>query len=387
SKTEQAPKPSSGNRVKATAKVAKSRKKKQPALRLENLSEVALTEAEQLKLATKQSLIQTHSSHASGSSAHEGTGVTPGVHNVPKYGFNDEQLSWKSIDEEDDNEANVGKDEDDDDHDDDDEQTESVNDGEDFVHPKFLTHDDEARQEEEVNEEDSFDLRVQTPSHDSTTDDDNDDEVQGKNIEEEEIDKEATHEEDKANELYRDVNINLEGRDTVMTDASCTIIQTTQETKDTHVTLTALINPEGQHQSSFVSSGFVSNMLKPRPDIRIDSIFNLNTEATSLVDVPVTTIAESPLVFATTLPPSPTPLIIHMQQIPFPMQTTAPSTSLQDLPNFGSLFGFDNRFKALERDFSEFNQTNQFAEAISSILRTVDNYLGSKLIDTVDATV
>ncbi|GJX47599.1 hypothetical protein Tco_0272789, partial [Tanacetum coccineum] len=127
SKTEQAPKPSPVKRVKATAKVAKSGKKKQPALRLETLSEVALTEAEQLKLATKRNLIQTHSSHASGSGAHKGTGVTPGVPDVPNYESNDEE-----------------EEDDDDDHDHDDEQTESDNDDEDFVLPKFTTHDDEA---------------------------------------------------------------------------------------------------------------------------------------------------------------------------------------------------------------------------------------------------
>ncbi|GJQ99298.1 hypothetical protein Tco_0522283 [Tanacetum coccineum] len=145
--------------------------------------------------------------------------------------------------------------------------------------------------------------------------------------------KEATHEEDEANELYRDVNVNLEGRDIVMTDAPLPNVQATQETEDTHVILTTLINPEGQQQSSSVSSGFVSNMLNPRPDTSIDLIFN--TEATLLVDVPVTTIAEPPLVFATTLPLTPTSLITHMQQTTFPIPTTAPSTSLQDLLNFG----------------------------------------------------
>ncbi|GKF27228.1 hypothetical protein Tco_0083122, partial [Tanacetum coccineum] len=73
------------------------------------------------------------------------------------------------------------------DHDDDndDERTKSENDDEDFVHLKFLTHDDEARQEE-VNEEDSFDLRVQTPSHVESTDDEYDnEEVQGVNIDRE----------------------------------------------------------------------------------------------------------------------------------------------------------------------------------------------------------
>ncbi|GKG45122.1 hypothetical protein Tco_0495200, partial [Tanacetum coccineum] len=57
------------------------------------LSEVALTVAEQIKLATKRSLIQTHSSQASGSGADKGT-------------------------EDDDDEVNASKDNDDDDDDD-----------------------------------------------------------------------------------------------------------------------------------------------------------------------------------------------------------------------------------------------------------------------------
>ncbi|GKE27238.1 hypothetical protein Tco_1442622, partial [Tanacetum coccineum] len=327
-KTDEAPKPSSGKRVKATAKVAKSGKKKQQAPGLEALSDIALTEAEQMKLAIERSKTQLHISQPSGSGAHEGTGVTPGVPDVPEYESDDEQISWKSSEEEDDDEVNVSEHDDDDD----DERTESNNDGEDFVHPKFSTHDDEARQEE-ANEEDSLDPRVQTPSHVESADDDNsDEEVQRANTKEEEMVEEATHEEDEANEPYRDVNVNLEGRDTVMTDAPLLNVQATQETKDTHVILTAPIIPEGQQQISSVSSGFVSNMLNPRLDIGIDSIFN--TEATSLIDVPVTTIAEPPLVFATTLPPPPTPLNTHMQQTPFPIPTTTPSTSLQDLPNF-----------------------------------------------------
>ncbi|GJV71432.1 hypothetical protein Tco_1491427 [Tanacetum coccineum] len=198
---------------------------------------------------------------------HEGTGVTPGVPDVPIYGSDEEKISWKFSDEEDDDdEANIGKDEDDDDQDDD-EQTKSDNDS-----------------NEESNEE-------------------SDEEVQGANTEEEEIDEEATHEEDKANELYKDVNVNLEGRDTVMTDAPLPNVQATQEIEDTHVILTALINPEG-----------------------IDSIFTLNTKATSLVDVLVTTIA---------------------------------------------------RFK----------QTNQFAEAVSSIPGIVDAYLANKMHEAVKTAV
>ncbi|GKE79343.1 hypothetical protein Tco_1545463, partial [Tanacetum coccineum] len=260
-----------------------------------------------------------------GSDADEGTGDIPGILDVPTYGSDDEQISWKSSEEDDEDEVNVNEKDDDNDNndddnadnqddenpdeenqdDDDDEQTDSDNDGDDFVHPKFLTHDDEARQEE-----DSFDPRVQTPSNVETTDDEDDDEdddeeVQGVNIEDETTNEAANNEEDEGNELYRDLNVNLEGSETVMTDASLPNVQATQETEDTHVILTALITPEGQQQSSSVSSGFVSNMLNPRPDT----------------------------------------------------------------------------------DFSEFKQRNQFAKAVSSIPNIVDNYLANKVNEAIKTAI
>ncbi|GJR77343.1 hypothetical protein Tco_0089708 [Tanacetum coccineum] len=82
-----------GKRLKATAKVTKPSKKKLPDQGLETLSEVALTEEEQMRIVTKRSLTQFHSCHASRSGVNEGTGVTPGVPDVPKYGYDDEQIS------------------------------------------------------------------------------------------------------------------------------------------------------------------------------------------------------------------------------------------------------------------------------------------------------
>ncbi|GJS37606.1 hypothetical protein Tco_0535988 [Tanacetum coccineum] len=146
-----------------------------------------------------------------------------------------------------------------------------------------------------------------------------------------------------------------------MTDALLPNVQATQETEDTHVILTAPINPEGQQQSCSVSSAFISNMLNPRPDTYIDSICTLNTEASSLVDVMVTTIVPTP--------------------------TTVSSSSLQNIPNFGSLFGFDHRLKTLETNFSEFKQTNQFAKAVSSIPGIVDAYLANKMHEAVKTAV
>ncbi|GJW06252.1 hypothetical protein Tco_1568675 [Tanacetum coccineum] len=120
-------------------------------------------------------------------------------------------------------------------------------------------------------------------------------------------------------------------------------------------------------------------MLNPNPDTGIDSV--LNVETTSLVDVPVTSQA------TTTLPQPSNPLIPPVQQTPTPTLATTPSSSLLNLPNFGSLFGFDDRLKRLEADFSEFKQTNQYATTLSSIPNIVDNYLGSKLKESVDVAV
>ncbi|GKD06514.1 hypothetical protein Tco_1181488 [Tanacetum coccineum] len=332
-----------GKRLKTSAKVAKPAKNKQPAKTFEAkgltvLSEVAFTEAKQMELATKRSLIQTHSSHASSSGTDKGTGDIPGVPDVPTYASDDEKISWKSSDEEDDDEVAMN-------HkgpDVDNEQTDSDNDGDDFVHPKFSTHD------KEDNEEEGSDPRVQTPSHYESTDDDESNEVtHGANVKGEKLDEEATNKEDKANELYRDVNVNLEGKDTKMTDASRTIIQTTQVIEDTHVIIT-LVNPE---------------------------------------DVSVTTIAEPPLSSATTLHPPNIPLITHLQQTPAPTPTIVLSSSLQDLPNFGSLFGFDHKLKTLETDFSEFKQTNKFTVAVSLILGIVDAYLAKKMHEAIKIVV
>ncbi|GKE76744.1 hypothetical protein Tco_1542864 [Tanacetum coccineum] len=146
------------------------------------------------------------------------------------------------------------------------------NDNDDLVHPKLSTFDEKERQDDEDKEEEWSD------------DEAYDDKNQGANVEGEELDEEETNEEDEANELYRDVNVNLEGRDTEMTDALRTIVQTTQVIEETHVIITP-VNPEGQQQSSYVSSGFVFNMLNPSLHTCIDFIFNLNTESTSLVDV------------------------------------------------------------------------------------------------------
>nr|GEV15112.1 integrase, catalytic region, zinc finger, CCHC-type, peptidase aspartic, catalytic [Tanacetum cinerariifolium] len=212
---------------------------------------------------TKKSLTQTHISHASGSGTDEGTSIIPRVLDVPTYESDDAEISWKS-----------SKDDDDDD------EVKINNDGDDFVHLKFSTHNEEDKDEE------SFDPIVQTPSQvENTDDEDNDKDSHGMNVER----NKGANEEDDADQLYRDVNINLEGIDIQMAD-----VQETQVIEDTHMTLT-LVNPKGQQHSSSVSSRYVLNMLNPSPDTCIDSIF----DSTLRVDVPVMTNAEPPLLSVT----------------------------------------------------------------------------------------
>nr|GFC75707.1 hypothetical protein [Tanacetum cinerariifolium] len=146
------------------------------------------------------------------------------------------------------------------------------------------------------------------------------------------VGQEERHDEEaEEDELYRGVNIN-QGRG----------IQMTQEIKDSHVTLTP-VNPDG-----------------------MESIF----ETTSQMDAQTpTSVAPLPM-SAPTITPSTIATITTTSQAPTP-HTTAPSSLIQDLPNFGSLFGFDNRLRTLEANFLEFMQTNQFVKAVSAILGIV----------------
>nr|GEW64449.1 retrovirus-related Pol polyprotein from transposon TNT 1-94 [Tanacetum cinerariifolium] len=182
----------------APPKTKKQPAKSSKAKGLSVLSEVTLNEAKQIKLATKRSLQQTHISQASGSGVDEGTSIIPRVLDVSS----DEEISWKSSDEDDDDDdvndpSNADNNDDDQD---------SENDGDDFVHTKLSTYDEEAKDEE------SFDPIVKTPSQvENSNDESNDDKSHGINVRGEE----GPDVEDDDEELYIDVNINLEGIDSL----------------------------------------------------------------------------------------------------------------------------------------------------------------------------
>nr|GEY16235.1 hypothetical protein [Tanacetum cinerariifolium] len=117
----------------------------------------------------------------------EGTGIIPGVPDVPTE-ESDEEISWISNDEQDDDYVDEGSEE--------------------FIHPGLSIHD-----AEETKDEESFDPITKMPEN--TDNKGNDEENLGLNVGR----KEGQDEENDEDELYRDVNINLEGRVVQMDDS------------------------------------------------------------------------------------------------------------------------------------------------------------------------
>nr|GEZ46807.1 hypothetical protein [Tanacetum cinerariifolium] len=183
--------------------------------------------------------------------------------------------------------------------------------------------DDNKEKVDDGDEEDKGDDGEEGNGDDNDEDDDGDgEEDQGLNI-----CKEERHvKEEEEDELYRDVNIN-QGRG----------IQETLEVEDSHVTLT-LVNPDG-----------------------MESIF----ETTSQMDVQTPTFV-APLPITTPTMTSSIATTTTTSQAPI-LTTIAPSTIIQNLPNFGLLFGFNNRLGTLEANLSErMNEAVKVAVQIQS---------------------
>nr|GEW31955.1 retrovirus-related Pol polyprotein from transposon TNT 1-94 [Tanacetum cinerariifolium] len=273
-------------------------------------------------------------SKAKPSSTSEGTGVKPGVLDVLKANSSDsDNESWgnskdKSDDVNDNDNANDnGSGNEDDDSNDvhDSERTDSDDD----EYPSFILKDyDEEEHDEEYE-----------------SDDDN------KNMYEEED-----------NDLYNDV-------DNVFQEKSYE-----QVIEDAHVTLTSSQKTESSKQSSSVSSDFASKFLildKVPPVVaEVASMMNVknrqeesSTQEPSLFTMPETATPEISTAHTTTalLTISMiTPLPQLMTPPPAPI-TVSTATSISALPDFSSLFGFDQRVSILERELSQIKQADHSA--------------------------
>nr|GEZ79819.1 hypothetical protein [Tanacetum cinerariifolium] len=310
------PTATAGTRLTSSQK-GKQAAKASKAKSLSALSEVAMTEAQQLKLVTKRSLQQTHISQASSSGADEGTG-------------DDDEGKDGDGDEEDHGDDGEDQDGDDDDGEESDDDQEVVRDDakDDEKDDEEEGGNDKQGYDEETRDEESFNPILQTPKN--SNDEGNGEEDFGLNVGREE----GHDEEEEEDELYRD--------------------------------------------SSSVSSQFVTSMLNSTLDVGMVSIF----ETTSQMDAQTPTSVTPLPMIAPTMTPSIISTITTTSQAPLP-PTTALSTIIQNLPNFGSLFGFDNRLRTLEANFSEFMQTNQFVGP-SDKLREEAQKENAEFLKTID---
>nr|GFC68777.1 hypothetical protein [Tanacetum cinerariifolium] len=171
-------------------------------------------------------------------------------------------------------------------------------------------------------------------------------------------------EEEDADELYRDVNIN-QGRG----------LQVTQNIKDTHVTLTP-INPDGPQGSSSMSS-FVSSMLNPISDVGVESIFTTTSSLIVSLETPTPIMTPSTIATITTSGEAPVP------------PPTIPIIILENLPTFNSAFCFEERLRSLLKRWKEISLIQRSNEQRNLYKALVEAYEADKaILDTYgDSTI
>ncbi|GJR14437.1 hypothetical protein Tco_0797089 [Tanacetum coccineum] len=378
------------------------------------LSKVALSEAAQLREATKQSKKEFHASHASSSSdrtglgsgvpdeqhhktsgINEGTSTEPGVPDVPKYDSKSQKESWGDSGEEDDDDEDDTKDakgNDTSDENDDDDGSDGNDDDDNDE------DDDKNDYEEETDSDRTESDRIKILVLNQSTTEYYEEEEE-KIDDEEKMDEEEDDEVTK--ELYNDVNVNLENRDADMTDANQggadqhNVSQKSwfeQVEEDAHVTLTPVLDTQKTDepvQSSSVSLDFTSKLLN------LENHSLAENEIASLMDTTVhheePGSQTSPLyIVPITVVPPPPPFFNPLPQQATPTSTPIVSettTSFPSLLDFSYVFKFNDRVTNLERDLSTIKQIRQYAQALSSILAIVDRYIDSKLGEAIQKAI
>ncbi|GJV36896.1 hypothetical protein Tco_1409373 [Tanacetum coccineum] len=319
---------------------------------IEILSGVALSEAAQLKEATKRSKEDFHISQASDSGdgtdfesgvpddqqrktsgTDEGTGTKPRVLDVPTYNFKSENESWGNSkeDNDDDSKGNDDKADSDNDANSDADANSERTDSDDDENPSFTLKDyDEEEHDEEYESDDDY---------------------------------ENMFEEEDDDDLYKDVDMRSLGT------------ESEKERKGNEEMTDADQNKtESSKQSSSVSSEFASKFLilenvPPTVD-EVASMMNFksrqeepSTQAPSLFTVPETAIPETATIHASTVPPT-ISMITPLPQLttPTPTPTTASTTtSIPTLLDSSSLFDLDQSVSTMETEFTRIGYATRTA--------------------------
>ncbi|GKE52549.1 hypothetical protein Tco_1487705 [Tanacetum coccineum] len=326
---------------------------------IELLSDVALTEEAQMKEVRKKSLRDFHKTHLSGSGTvaekpqsvdkitptvtSEGTGDKPGVPNVTEDDFIDsESKSWRNDKDDNNNEKESSN-----------EGSEQENESEEQV--SDLEQEEES--EDDDQEEEEF---VHTTS---PTDDKDDD-----NLESESDDVIKSDEEKGMDDTTHQFDDDVDARLKEPTQTDKEVVQETTEEQvvdDAHVTISTVtkkaeVPVTSSSRSSDLASKFLNFSDIPHADVKIVSPLDVHvhhevprSQAPTLLTVPVSVITESLPVY-TNIPQSsqtftPPPILTTPNPSPI-IETTNP---LSTLPDFASVFRFNDRIAALEKEVVE----------------------------------
>ncbi|GKB43270.1 hypothetical protein Tco_0888212 [Tanacetum coccineum] len=359
---------------------------------IELLSEVALTEEAQMKEVRKKSLRDFHKTHPSGSGTvaekppsvdkitptvtSEGTGDKPGVPDVTEDDSTEsESESW-------------GNDEDDSNNDQDssNEDSEQENESEEQVSDS----EQEEESEDDDQEEEEF---VHTPSPTDDKDDDNleseSDDVNKSNEESDDVNK-SDEESDDVIKGDKEI-VQGEGADAEMIDAQQgneNLETQEQVVKDAHVTISTVtkkteVPVTSSSRSSDLASKFLNFSDIPHTDAEIVSPLDVHvhhevprTQAPTLLTIPVSVITESSPVY-TNIPQSsqtftPPPILTT----PNPSPTIETTNPLSTLPDFASVFRFNDRITALEKEVAKLKKDPLHTQVTTLVDEHLDTRLG-----------
>ncbi|GJX77139.1 retrovirus-related pol polyprotein from transposon TNT 1-94 [Tanacetum coccineum] len=331
---------------------------------IEFISEVTLTKEAQMKEVRKKSSRDFHKTHLSGSGmvaekppsidkitptvTSEGTGDKPRVPDVTKDdSIESESESWGNDDDDSNNDQDSSN-----------EDSEQENESEEQV--------SDSKQEEESEDDDQKEKEfVHTPS---PTDDKDDDNLESESDDANKSDEESDDVFKGDKEIVQEGNENLETtQEQVIEDAHVTIYTVT---KKTEVPVTS------SSRSSDLASKFLIFSDIPHTDVEIVSPLDVHvhhevskTQAPTLLTILVSVITESSPVYKKIPQSSQTFTSPPILTTPTPLPTIETINPLYNLPDFSSVFRFNDRITALEKEVVDLKKDPLHTQSLTARIK------------------
>ncbi|GJR50713.1 hypothetical protein Tco_1401234 [Tanacetum coccineum] len=382
--------PARGVLIRETPEIPLSKKKEKVDVTrgkgIKLLSQVALNEDAQFEEVRRKSMRDFYKTHPSGSGAvtiipsvtSEGTGVKPGVPDVSEEESSESKAEFWGNDEDDSNNEQDSSDEgSDQENDSDNDKTQSDNDDELNSEHETCENESGLESDQEENEEDKGDDKEEVKDElvkTSSNDFDDEDETKITDKEEGDEDEEMDY---TTNQLYNDVDIRLNEP----VDTNKGFVQ--EEGTDAAMTNKTEVLVTSSSHSSDLAGKFLNFSYIPHTDAEIISPMDVHVhhevpsqQTPTLLTVPVSVISESSLIYSTVITqsiPSFTPL--PPQSTPTPPPTTEATNPLYVLPNFASVFQFNNSVTALEKEVAELKKDPLHTQ----VTALVDDHLDARL--------